>query len=90
MEMCKKENAGQKHQNSHSNRFTISTEIILSSTRAIAKDKKKKTKEQLKAGRFATKQMGLGRAKKKEKKMTSDRGKGVNINQSAILVYRVV
>lgn len=34
----------------------------------LLRTKKKKTKEQLKAGRFATKQMGLGRAKKKEKK----------------------
>lgn len=69
MEMCKKENAGQTHQNSHANEFTIPTEIILSSTRAIAKEKKKtKTKEQLKAGRFATKQMGLGESKEKRKK----------------------
>ena len=56
----------------------------------LKKKKKNKTKEQLKAGRFATKQMGLGESKEKRKKFTSDSGKGVNINQNAIPVYRVV
>ena len=35
----------------------------------LKKKKKNKTKEQLKAGRFATKQMGLGESKEKRKKI---------------------
>lgn len=58
-------------------------EFLLTAIEIDKKKKEKKDKGAVEAGRFATKQMGLGKSREKRKKMTSDR-KRVNINQNAI------